>query len=85
MVRGKLEAEKEKQVMDEIVKNNNVEVPDDFTIPEVTDEQIQQMMQKQQGGPQLQMPGTGGPGAPPAPDGKAPKKPAAPPAPPKKK
>jgi parvulin-like peptidyl-prolyl isomerase len=90
MVRGKLEEGKEKEVMDEIVKNNNVEVPDDFTIPEVTDEQIQQMMQKQQGGPQLQMPpggpgGPGGPGTPPAPDGKAPKKPAAPPAPPKKK
>ncbi len=84
MVRAKLEGEKEKQMMDELVKNNNVEVPDDFTIPEVTDEEIQQMMQKQQGGPQLQMP-PGGPGAPPAPDGKAPKKPAAPPAPPKKK
>jgi hypothetical protein len=84
MIRGKLEEQREKEVMDEIVKNNNVEVPDDITIPEVTDEQIQQMMQKQQGGPQLQMP-PGGPGAPPAPNGQAPKKPAAPPAPPKKK
>lgn len=78
MVRAKLEEEREKEVMDEIVKNNNVEVPDDFTIPEVTDEQIQQMMQKQQGGPSIQMPP--GPEAQPPADGKTPKKPAAPPA-----
>lgn len=47
-VRSKLEEEKEKQVIDELVAANHVEVPDDFTVPEVSDEQIKEMMQKQQ-------------------------------------
>jgi PPIC-type PPIASE domain len=47
MVRGKLEGEKEKEVMDEVLKENPVDVPDDFTIPEVSDQQIQDMMNKQ--------------------------------------
>ena len=47
-VRNKLETDKEKKVLDEIVAANNVQVPDDFTIPEVSDEQLQQMKQKQQ-------------------------------------
>ena len=46
-VRQKLETEKEKQVIDEIVASNNISVPEDFTVPEVTDEQIQEMMKKQ--------------------------------------
>lgn len=85
MVRTKLEGEKEKQVMDEILKNNPVEVPEDFTIPEVSDEQIQQMMQKQQQqqGPMMVQPdGADGP------EGKKPdggKKPAPPKAEGKKK
>ena len=54
-VRQKLEKEKEKQVVDDIVASNNVEVPEDFTVPEVTDEQMQEMMKKQQP-PQMQMP-----------------------------
>lgn len=49
MVRSKLEEEKQKQVMKEIEDNNPVDLPEDYTIPEVTDEQIQQMMQKQKG------------------------------------
>jgi len=52
-VRNKLETEKEKKLLDEIVASNNIQVPDDFAIPEVTDEQIQQMKQKQQ----MQAPG----------------------------
>ena len=47
-VRSKLEEEKEKQVIDELVAANHVEVPDDFTVPAVSDEQIKEMMQKQQ-------------------------------------
>lgn len=47
-VRQKLETEKEKQVLDGIVASNNIKVPEDFTIPEVSDAQIQEMMKKQQ-------------------------------------
>ncbi len=47
-VRQKLETEKEKKVVEEIVAANHVSVPEDFTVPEVTDEQIQEMMKKQQ-------------------------------------
>ena len=55
-VRGKLEQEKEKKVIEDIVKANNITVPDDFTVPTVTDEQMQQMKKQQQ----MQMP-QGGP------------------------
>jgi parvulin-like peptidyl-prolyl isomerase len=66
-VRNKLETEKEKAMLDEIVAANNVQVPDDFTVPEVTEEQLQQMRQKQQPGmPQGMQPG----GPPPGADGK---------------
>ena len=47
-VRGKLETEKEKKLLDDIVAANNVQVPTDFTVPAISDEQIQQMRQKQQ-------------------------------------
>ncbi len=47
-VRTKLEDDKQKQVLDEIIANNNVQVPEDFTVPEVTDEQMQEMLKKQQ-------------------------------------
>lgn len=53
-VRNKLETEKEKKFLDEIMAANNVSVPDDFTVPEVSEEQIQEMMRKQQ--QQRQMP-----------------------------
>lgn len=46
-VRTKLEQEKEKQVIGEIVKKHNIFVPDDFTIPQVTDEQIEEFVRKQ--------------------------------------
>lgn len=45
--KSKLEAEKEKAMMDQLVAANNVSVPEDFTVPEVTEEQMQQMRQKQ--------------------------------------
>jgi len=59
-VRTKLETEKEKKLIEDIVASNGVSVPEDFTVPEVTDEQIQQMRQKQQ----MQMPPEMQPGAP---------------------
>lgn len=51
-VRQKLEKEKREKLLEEIVANNNVQIPEDFTVPEVTDEQIQETMKKQQ---QMQM------------------------------
>jgi parvulin-like peptidyl-prolyl isomerase len=52
-VKQKLETDKEKQVLDELVAKNNVEVAEDFAIPQVSDEQMQEMMKKQM---QQQMP-----------------------------
>ncbi|HEY0457769.1 MAG TPA: peptidylprolyl isomerase [Pyrinomonadaceae bacterium] len=52
-VKQKLEADKEKQVMDELVAANHIEVADNFEIPKVSDEQMQEMMKKQM---QQQMP-----------------------------
>lgn len=59
-VRNKLEEEKEKKLIEELVARNHVQVPEDFTIPEVSDEEIQQSRQKQMppGGmppPEIQM------------------------------
>lgn len=69
--RAKLEEEKEKKLLDEIVARNNIQVPADFDVPEPTEEQMQQMQQRQQ---QMMQPppgaGPDGPGAdgpPPAP------------------
>lgn len=47
-VRNKLEKEKEKKLIDEVSAANNVSVPEDFTIPQVSEEEIQEMMKKQQ-------------------------------------
>jgi len=59
-VRNKLETEKEKTLLESIVAANNVSVPADFDVPEVTEEQIQQMRQKQQPpGPQMAPPDGG--------------------------
>jgi parvulin-like peptidyl-prolyl isomerase len=78
-VRSKLEKEQSKKQVDDLVAANNVQIAEDFKIPEVTDDQLQQMKRPQtpmgppQGGP-------GGPGGPP-PGGKPattePKKPEA--------
>jgi len=58
-VKGILEEEKQKKVLDEIVANNPVEVPEDFEIPKPSEEDMkqmqQQMMQQQQQMP-MQMP-----------------------------
>ncbi len=51
-VRNKLETDKEKKLIDDIVAANHISVPDDFTVPQVTDEQLQQMRQRQTG-PQM--------------------------------
>jgi hypothetical protein len=77
-VRAKLQEEKEKQILDELVAKNNVQVAEDFAIPAVSDEQLQQMMKQQM---PMQMPhgeeeGEEAPAAQ-APQGKAPAKPAA--------
>jgi hypothetical protein len=55
-VRQKLEQEKEKQLLDEIIARNNVQVAEDFAIPQVSDEQMQEMMQKQMRQQMPQMP-----------------------------
>lgn len=63
-VRQKLTTDKQKKLVDDIVAANNVSVPDDYTIPEVTDEQIQEMMKNQQG--PMGMPQGAAPPPPPA-------------------
>jgi len=65
-VRSKLEDEKEKKAVEDLVAANHVEVPDDFTIPEVSDEQLKEMMKKQQQMP-AEMPDVEGDEAPPPP------------------
>jgi parvulin-like peptidyl-prolyl isomerase len=59
-VRSKIEEEKEKKLLEEIVAQNNVQVPDDFTVPEITEDQMKQMQQQQQ--QQMQMQAPPGPG-----------------------
>jgi parvulin-like peptidyl-prolyl isomerase len=55
--RAKLEEEKQKKLMDDIVAGNHVEVPADFDVPEVSEAQMEEMMKKQQEQmQQLQMP-----------------------------
>jgi hypothetical protein len=46
-VKQKISADKQKKLVDDLVARNNVSVPDDYTVPEVTDEQIQEMMKNQ--------------------------------------
>lgn len=73
-VKSKLEADKEKSVLDEVVAANPVEVADDFDIPQVSDEQMQQMMQQQMQQQQQQMPVSPKTNQVPAPNADAPKK-----------
>lgn len=47
-VRNKLEAEKEKKILDGVIEAANVSVPEDFDIPQVSEEQIQESLRKQQ-------------------------------------
>lgn len=46
-VTAKLEGDKEKEVLAKILADNPVEIADDFEIPKVSDEEMQQMMQQQ--------------------------------------
>jgi parvulin-like peptidyl-prolyl isomerase len=47
-VRQKIEEEREKTIIDDVVAQSGVTVAEDFDIPQVSDEQIQEMMKKQQ-------------------------------------
>ena len=49
--------EKQKKLVDDLVAANNISVPDDYTIPEISDEQIQEMMKNQQQNPMGGPPG----------------------------
>lgn len=60
--REKLEKDKQKALIDSLITKNGVSVPDDFTVPEVTDAQIEEAMKKQQQQQQQQMEMQGGPG-----------------------
>lgn len=75
-VRNKLETEKEKELVDKIVAANNVQVPADFTVPEVSEEQMKQMQQRQMQQMQQMQPPPGAesdePGKPAAPGKAAP-------------
>ena len=51
-VERKLQEEKQKKLIEEIVAANHVTVPEDFNVPEVSEEQINEMM-KQRQQPQL--------------------------------
>ena len=66
-VRQKIEQDREKKMIDDVVAQSGVTVAEDFDIPQVTDQQIQDAMKKQQ---QMMGPQMGddedGPGAPPA-------------------
>ncbi len=65
-VKAKLEEEKDTKLIAELVAENNVQIPEDFDIPQVTDAQLEEFRQKQQ----TQMPGAppgAAPGAPGAP------------------
>lgn len=46
-VRAKLETEKEKHLVDKIVADNNIQVPEDFTIPEIADMKTPKTVKKQ--------------------------------------
>jgi Parvulin-like peptidyl-prolyl isomerase len=63
-VRQKLEKEKQKAMIDDLIAKNGVSVPEDFTVPEVTDAQIEEAMKKQQQQQEQQMEMQGGPGGP---------------------
>jgi ribosomal protein L12E/L44/L45/RPP1/RPP2 len=77
-VKSKLEEEKEKKVVEDLVAQNHIEVPEDFTVPEVSDEAIQEMMNKQNRLPQNLPEGTGTDAPPAATDKKGDKKAEAP-------
>jgi len=60
-VKQKLENEREKTALDEIIARNNITVAENFNIPQVSDEQIQELMKNQQQGEELGPGETDGP------------------------
>ena len=70
-VRQKIEQDREKQMVDDVVAKSGVTVAEDFDIPQVSDQQIQDAMKKQQ---QMMAPQTGDDED--GPNGQAPGKPA---------
>ncbi|MDI1243522.1 MAG: peptidylprolyl isomerase [bacterium] len=74
-VTRKLEEERQKKLIEDIVAANNVTVPDDFDVPEVSDAQIEESMKQRQ--QQMQMPEGMEEEEGPAAANTAPKKPAA--------
>lgn len=65
-VRQKLEEEREKKTIDDIVAKNNIQVPEDFDVPAFSDEEIKKLMEKQQM-QQMGIPIDGEPGSAPPP------------------
>lgn len=45
-VKNKLEEEKQRKVLDEILSNNPIQISEDFEIPKVTDEQIEKFLRQ---------------------------------------
>ena len=85
LARQKLEEKKQKDLIDGLIAKNGVQVPDDFDVPEVTDQQIEDAMKKQREEMEKMQGGPDGPGGPGGPGGAAPPPPpAAEPAEPKK-
>lgn len=64
-VRQKLEEEREKKTIDDIVAKNHIQVPDDFDVPAVSEEDIKKMLEQQQM-QQMGLPTDGENGPPPA-------------------
>jgi hypothetical protein len=60
-VKQKLENEREKTALEEIIARNNITVAENFNIPQVSDEQIQELMKNQQQGEELGPGETDGP------------------------
>lgn len=72
MVKAQLEKEKQKKVLDEIVAANPIEVPEDFTVPQPSQADLQQMQQQMMQQQQMQgMPPQGAKPPSSAPPGKA--------------
>ena len=73
-VKADLEQQKQKQVLDDILKNNPVEVAEDFDVPKPSEEDLKKMQEQQQQMMQQQMPGGMPDGMPPpgGPKGKIP-------------
>ena len=58
-VSDKIESDKEKALVDQLVAESGVTVAEDYNVPQISDEQIQEMMKKQQG-PMMMQPGAEG-------------------------